>query len=53
MLPVKFDFRLNFFQPRLILKETKEVEKQLAIMDKSPWDSNAIFIFFCHFSVPS
>ena len=23
------------------------------IMDKSPWDSNAIFIFHCHFWVPS
>ena len=23
------------------------------IMDKSPWDSNAIFIFYCHFWVPS
>ena len=23
------------------------------IMDKSPWDSPAVFIFFCHFSVPS
>ena len=23
------------------------------ILDKSPWDSTAIFIFFCHFSVPS
>ena len=23
------------------------------ILDKSPWDSAAIFIFFCHFSVPS
>ena len=23
------------------------------IMDKSPWDSNALFIFFCHFWVPS
>ena len=22
------------------------------ILDKSPWDSTAIFIFFCHFSVP-
>ena len=22
-------------------------------MDKSPWHNNAIFIFFCHFSVPS
>ena len=22
-------------------------------MDKSPWDSNAIFIFYCHFWVPS
>ena len=22
-------------------------------LDKSPWDSTAIFIFFCHFSVPS
>ena len=21
------------------------------IMDKSPWDTNAIFIFFCHFWV--
>ena len=23
------------------------------ILDKSPWDSTAIFIFFCYFSVPS
>ena len=23
------------------------------ILDKSPWDSTPIFIFFCHFSVPS
>ena len=23
------------------------------ILDKSPWDNTAIFIFFCHFSVPS
>ena len=23
------------------------------ILDKSPWDSTAIFIFLCHFSVPS
>ena len=23
------------------------------IMDKSRWDSNAIFIFYCHFWVPS
>ena len=23
------------------------------ILDKSPWDSTAIFIFFCHFSVRS
>ena len=23
------------------------------ILDKSPWDCTAIFIFFCHFSVPS
>ena len=23
------------------------------IMDKSPWESNAIFISFCHFWVPS
>ena len=23
------------------------------IMDKSPWDSNAVFIFFCHFWVSS
>ena len=23
------------------------------IMDKSPWDSNAIFNFYCHFWVPS
>ena len=22
------------------------------ILDKRPWDSTAIFIFFCHFSVP-
>ena len=22
-----------------------------SIMDKSPWDSTALFIFFCHFSV--
>ena len=22
-------------------------------LDKSPWDNTAIFIFFCHFSVPS
>ena len=30
-----------------------EIEDQPTIMDKSPWDSNAIFIFFCHFWVPS
>ena len=30
-----------------------EIEDQPTIMDKSPWDSNAIFIFFCHFLVPS
>ena len=23
------------------------------ILDKSPWDNTAIFIFFCYFSVPS
>ena len=23
------------------------------IMNKSPWDSNAIFIFYCYFWVPS
>ena len=27
--------------------------KIATILDKSPWDSTAIFIFFCHFSVPS
>ena len=24
----------------------------MALIDKSPWDSNAVFIFFCHFWVP-
>ena len=24
-----------------------------AILDKSPWDNTATFLFFCYFSVPS
>ena len=42
-------------------KRRKNVENRLfspqtriqTILDKSPWDSTAVFIFFCHFSVPS
>ena len=26
---------------------------EATILGKSPWDSTAIFIIFCHFSVPS
>ena len=26
---------------------------EATILDKSPWDSTAIFLFFCYFSVPS
>ena len=26
---------------------------EATILDKSPWDSAAIFIIFCHFSAPS
>ena len=45
--------------------ESRELQKQTfartrswdcnqpTILDKSPWDSTSIFIFFCHFSVPS
>ena len=29
-----------------------ELGVESTILDKSPWDSTAIFIFFCHFSVP-
>ena len=34
------------------LPQSDEVDRP-TILDKRPWDSTAIFIFFCHFSVPS
>ena len=29
------------------------LSNKATILDKSPWDSTAIFLFFCYFSVPS
>ena len=33
--------------------DMEQLSSKPTILDKSPRDSTAIFIFFCHFSVPS
>ena len=33
--------------------DTEQSSSKPTILDQSPWDSTTIFIFFCHFSVPS
>ena len=35
------------------IEKVKKTDKDSDNLNKSPWDSTAIFIFFCYFSVPS
>ena len=37
----------------LAYTEKNRAQCEPTILDKSPWDITAIFIFFCHFSVSS
>ena len=64
MLLVKFDLYLQvrIFQPKVNSqfrlspgpRRTKEIENQPigTILDKSPWDGNAVFVIFCKLWVP-
>ena len=36
-----------------VRNKTRKIWVKATILDKRPWDSTAIFIFFCHFPVPS
>ena len=49
-----------YLSPKCLKKNWKSEENRLfqktriqTMLDKSPWDSTAIFILFCYFSVPS
>ena len=41
------------YSPGRIIRRRILTNNLSTILDKSPWDSTAIFIFFCHLSVPS
>ena len=43
----------SLLSPSVIGSSTFKQTYTSTILDKSPWDSTAIFIFFCHFSVSS
>ena len=45
---VRVTYLLNY----CLLKYLKLLESSKSAMDKSPWDSNAIFVFFCHSGFP-